>query len=132
MFETLALAVLCLVLLFALVLLPVLVVIKTLQSLFQRLTRELLRDIAESREQIWRNADAPRRERIVRRECAWRTIGRVVGASALVAGGFTTSPVLAVIWVVAAWRALKPITQEMQDASSYRSTGTEDEKPYSW
>jgi hypothetical protein len=130
MFEILT--VVCFVLLSGLVLLPVLVVIKTLQSPFQRPLHELLRDVPDSRERLWRNVDAPRREQIVRQECAWRTIGRIVGAGALVAGAFTTSPVLAVIWVVAAWRALKPIRREMRDASPYRSTGTEDEPPYSW
>jgi hypothetical protein len=95
--------------------------------------RELLRNIMEARKQQWRNADAPTRERIVRDECAWRVIGRVVGAGGLAIGAFiVASPGLAAMWAVVAWRLIKPIKEELRDASSYRSTGAGDEPPYSW
>ena len=85
------------------------------------------------REQKWRDADALQRERIVRDECAWRVIGRIAGAGALVTGAFIIPfSVPAVIWVVAAWRVVKPIAQELSDACSYRSTGANNETPYSW
>lgn len=88
----------------------------------------------EHREQRWRDADAHERARVVRHECAWRVVGRVIGAGGLVLGAFAVgAPVLAVIWGLAAWRCLaKPIQKEMRDACSYRSTGAPDEPPYSW
>jgi hypothetical protein len=130
MFETLSLIVLCLVLL---ILLPVLLVISGVRFLFELPVRELLNDIGYTRKERWRNADPLMRERIVRLECAWRAIGRVAGAGALIVGAFNIgSPALAAMWAVAAWRVVKPIKQEMRDACSYRATGTKDEPPYSW
>jgi hypothetical protein len=85
------------------------------------------------REQKWRDADAQQRERIVRDECAWRVIGRVVGAGGLAVGAITVaSPGLAAMWAVVAWRLVKPTRQDLRDACSYHSTGTSDEPPYSW
>jgi hypothetical protein len=85
------------------------------------------------REQKWRAADAEHRERMVREECSWRVIGRVAGASAVIVYAvFMAPPALAIMSVVAAWRVVKPIKQEMRDACFYRSTGTQEEPPYSF
>ena len=91
----------------------------------------LLRDIAESRRRAWRNADAFGRERMVRMECRWRIIGRTAIAAILLSGAFATaSLVLAIACTVTAWRVIQPTRQEMRNACSYRSTGTNDEPPY--
>lgn len=85
------------------------------------------------RNQKWREADAQQRARLVREECAWRIIGRLVGAGGLVIGALAVaSPGLAVMWALVAWRVVKPIKAEMREACSYRSTGASDEPPYSW
>jgi hypothetical protein len=98
---------------------------------FESPVRKLLHDISEARKWAWRNADAPTRERIVRQECAWRIILRVVGTGALLTVAFATaSPVLALMCAAAAWRVIKPIKQEMREACSYRSTGKNDEPRY--
>src|ERR1017187_6687220 len=100
---------------------------------FELPVRELLGNIIEARKQRWRNADALARERIVRQECTWRVIGRVAGTGALLTvASATASPALALMFAVAAWRVIKPTKQEMRDACSYRSTGAEDEPPWSW
>ena len=76
---------------------------------------EVVSAFIEVREHNWRNADAHRREKIVRQSCGWRVISRVVGAGALVAGAsVTASPALAFACCMAAWRMLKPIKQEMR------------------
>lgn len=83
--------------------------------------------------QRWRDLNAIERQRTVRNECAFRVIGRLIGACGLVIGAFTVvSPGLGVMWVLVALRAIKPIRAEMRKACSYRSTGGSDEPPYSW
>jgi len=100
---------------------------------FKLSVRELLRNIGEAMNQRWRNADALERERIVRLECAFRVIGRVAVSGALLAVALTTaSPALALMCAGAAWRVIQSTRQEMADVCSYRSTGAEDEPPYSW
>jgi len=87
----------------------------------------------QDREQKWEDADAEQRERMVREECAWRIVGRLASAGGLAIGAFTVaSPGLAVIWALVAWRVIRPIKAEMRDACGYRSTGSDDEAPYSW
>jgi hypothetical protein len=116
----------------ALIALPILVVIKAAQLLFERPLGEVVSTVNEVRDHHWRDADAVERERMVRKTCGWRVIGRVVGAGALVGGAsVVASPVLGLACCLAAWRVLKPIEQEMRDACAYRSTGAEDEAPYS-
>ena len=85
------------------------------------------------RERRWRQANAGQRERIVQKECAWRVLGRLLGAGGLVLGAFTVfSPGLAVVWALAAWRMVRPIRSEISDASEFYSTGAPDERPYPW
>ena len=86
----------------------------------------------QSREQEWRTADAEQRQRIVRGECAWRVLGRVAGAGTLIASAFLASPALSVMWILAAWRVIEPTKSEMRSACLYRSSGRNDEPPYSW
>lgn len=87
----------------------------------------------EHREQRWRSADAHERERIVRHECAWRVIGRAVMCGGLAVSAFAwASPPLAVMWGLVALRWVMPIKDDLQHASSYRSTGATDEPLYSW
>ncbi len=109
-----------------------LLVIALLCLLYAKGTRAIV--AYRDRERRWRDADAQQRERTVRDECAWRVIGRVVGAAGLGIGGFTfASPALAAMWAVVGWRLLRPIKNEMREACSYRSTGSRDEPPpYSW
>jgi hypothetical protein len=107
-------------------------VLKAAQSLFERPLNEVVSAVNELRNHNWRNADAVERERMVRRACGWRAIGRVIGAGALVAGAsIAASPALGFAFCLAAWRTLKPIKQEMRDACAYRSTGAEDEERFS-
>lgn len=81
----------------------------------------------------WRESDAVQRQQTVRNECAFRIIGRLIGACGLVIGAFTVvSPGLGVMWALIALRVIKPIRAEMREACSYRSTGATDEAPYSW
>jgi hypothetical protein len=106
-------------------------VIALLCLIYAKGTRTLL--AYQDREQRWRGADANKRERIVREECAWRVLGRLVGAAGLAIGAFTVASAgLAVMWALVAWRLLKPIKSEMTEACGYRSTGSDDEAPYSW
>jgi hypothetical protein len=87
----------------------------------------------QNREQEWRTVDAEQRQRIVREECAWRVLGRVAGGAALIAGALLiASPPLAVMWIYAAWRVINPVKNELRSACSYRSSGKDDESPYSW
>jgi hypothetical protein len=133
MFEIVAVIALLLAILLAIVLLPVLLVFKVAQSLFKPAVDEVVSAVEEVREEAWRKANASEREKLVRKSCGWRVIGRVVGAGALVTGAFiTASPTLVIMWCVAAWRVVKSVKQEMRDAGSYRSTGANDEPPYSW
>ena len=94
--------------------------------------KEVHSAVDEVREHDWRQADAFDRERMVRKACGWRVIGRAIGAGALVTGAvMTASSVLTVACCVAAWRLVKPIRDEMRDACTYRSTGAKDE-PRHW
>jgi hypothetical protein len=87
----------------------------------------------QNRDQRWRDADAEQRERIVRYECAWSVLGRIVCASGLAIGAsIMASPGLAVMWTLVALRVIVPITRDMRNACAYRSTGRSDEEPYSW
>ena len=132
MFEILTVFVLFLLVLSAFILLPILIVLKAAQLLFERPLNEVVSTVNEVRDHHWRNADAVERERMVRKACGWRVIGRVAGAGALVGGAFVaTSSTIGLACCLAAWRILKPIKQEMRDACAYRSTGAEDEGRYS-
>jgi len=132
MFAILTVIVLFLLVLSVLILLPILIVLKTAQFLFERPLNEVVSAVNEVRDHHWRNADAVERERMVRNACGWRVIGRVVGAGALVAGAsIAASPALGFAFCLAAWRTLKPIHQEMRDACAYSSTGTDDESRFS-
>jgi hypothetical protein len=114
------------------VLLPILLVIKAVQLLFEPPLDEVIGAVNEVRDHGWRNADAVEREQMVRISCGWRVIGRVVGAGALVAGAFVaTSSTIGFACCLAAWRMLKPIRQEMREACAYRSSGAADEPRYS-
>jgi len=113
-------------------LLPILIVVKAAQLLFERPLNEVAGAANEVRDHDWRKADAVEREKMVRKACGWRVIGRVVGAGALVAGAsVVASSTIGFACCLAAWRMLKPIKQEMRDACAYRSTGAEDESCYS-
>jgi ABC-type Fe3+ transport system permease subunit len=108
----------------AFIVLPILLVIKAAQVLFERSLKEVVSAVNEGRDHHWRSADPVERERMVRNACGWRVIGRVVGAGALVAGAsIAASPALGFAFCLAAWRTLKPIKQEIRDACAYRSTG---------
>jgi len=132
MFAILTVIVLFLLVLAVFVLLPILLVLKAAQLLFERPLNEVVSAVNEVRDDNWRNADAVEREKIVRKACGWRVIGRVVGAGALVAGAsIAASSTLGFACCLAAWRVLKPIKQEMRDACAYRSTGAEDESRFS-
>jgi len=132
MFAILTVIVLFVLVLSVFVLVPILIVIKTAQLLFERPLNEVVSTVNEVRDYHWRNADAVERESMVRKACGWRVIGRVVGAGALVAGAsIAASPALGFAFCLAAWRTLRPIKQEMRDACAYRSTGADDEPLYS-
>lgn len=116
----------------ALIVLPLLLVLKAAQLLFERPLNEVVSVVNEVPDHNWRNADAVERERMVRKACGWRVIGRMVGAGALVAGAsIAASSTIGFACCLAAWRVLKPIKQEMRDACAYRSTGAEDESRFS-
>ncbi len=128
MFEILTVIVLLLLVLSVSILLPILIVLKAALLLFERPLNEVVSAVNEVRGHNWRNADALEREKMVRKSCGWRVIGRVVGAGALVAGAsIAASSTIGFACCLAAWRTLKPIKQEMRDACAYRSTGAPDE-----
>ena len=132
MLEILVIALFLLALCGALILLPILLLLKAAQLLFERPLKEVVSTVNEVRDHNWKNADAVERERMVRNACGWRVIGRVVGAGALVGGAFVaTSSTIGFACCLAAWRMLKPIKEEMRDAFAYRSTGADDEPLYS-
>lgn len=132
MLEILAVVLFLLAFFAALIVLPILVAIKVARSLFEPAIKEGAGAVNEVRDHHWRNADAVEGEKMVRRACGWRVIGRVVGAGALVAGAsIAASPALGFAFCLAAWRTLKPIQQEMRDACTYRSTGEEGEARFS-
>src|SRR5215467_10051496 len=122
----------CLLLLFALfIFVPILLMIKVAQRIFGFVVEQVRGAADEVREHNWRRANTFEREKMVRKSCGWRVIGRVAGAGALITGAFVvTSPGLVFACCVAAWRVLGPIKQEMRDACAYRSTGAEDEPRY--
>ncbi len=128
MFEILTVIIVLLLVFSVFIILPILLVIKAAQLLLERPLNEVVSAVNEVRDQNWRNADASEREKMVRKVCGWRVIGRVVGAGALVGGAFVaTSSTIGFACCLAAWRTLKPIKQEMRDACAYRSTGAPDE-----
>ena len=132
MLEILVVVLFLLTLFAALVVLPLLIVLKAAQLLFERPLNEVVSTVNQVRDHHWKNADAVERENMVRKACARRVIGRVVGAGALVGGAFVaTSSTIGFACCLAAWRMLKPIKQEMRDACAYRSTGGEDESRFS-
>ena len=114
------------------ILLPILLVVKAAQLLFGPAVKEVHSAVQEVQEHNWRHADAFERERMVRKAAAWRVIGRVASTGALAVGAVTFVPLpLVPICLIAGYRLLKPIRQEMRDACAYRSTGAEDEPRYS-
>jgi hypothetical protein len=128
MFAILTVIVLFVLVVSTVILLPILIVLKAAQLLFERPLNEVVSAVNEVRDHHWRNADAVERERMVRKACGWRVIGRVTGAGALVAGAsIAASPALGFACCLAAWRMLKPIKQEMRDACACRSTRADDE-----
>jgi hypothetical protein len=128
MFEILTVIVLLLLVLSVVIVLPILVVIKAAQLLFESPLNEVVSTVNEVRDHNWRNADAVEHERMVRKACGWRVIGRMVGAGALVGGAFVaTSSTIGFACCLAAWRMLKPIREEMRSACAFRSTGAPDE-----
>jgi hypothetical protein len=130
MFEILTVIVLFLLAFCLLIIAPILLVIKAAQSIFESAVEEVFCD-EEVQKHQWRQANAFERERMVRKSCGWRVIGRFAGAGALVTGVFVaSSPALGVACCMAAWRMLKPIKQEMRDACAYKSTGAADEPRY--
>jgi len=113
------------------ILLPILLVVKAVQLLFGPAVKEVHSAVQEVQEHNWRHADALERERMVHKAVGWRVIGRVAGAGALAAGAVTFAPLPVVpISLLAGYRLLKPIRQEMRDACAYRSTGAKDEPRY--
>ena len=84
MFEILTALVLFLLVLSVLILLPILLILKAAQLLLERPLSEVVSAVNEVRDNNWRNADAAERETMVRKDCGWRVIGRLVGAGALV------------------------------------------------
>jgi len=128
MFEILTVIVLLLLVLSVSILLSILIVLKAALLMFERSLNDVDSAVNEVRGHNWRNADALEREKMVRKSCGWRVIGRVVGAGALVAGAsIAASSTIGFACCLAAWRTLKPIKQEMRDACAYRSTGAPDE-----
>jgi len=123
MLEILVVVLFLLALFAALIVLPLLIVLKAAQLLFEPAINEVVSTVNQVRDYHWRNADAVERERMVRKACAWRVIGRVVGAGALAAGAsIVASSTIGFACCLAAWRMLKPIRQEMHDACAFRET----------
>ena len=120
MFEIAAvIVILCSVL----ILLAILLVVRAAQRIMGATAKHVL---GPADEHAWQRANALERERMVRKACGWRVLGRVVGAGALVTGAtIVASPTLAIMSCVAAWRVIKPIGEEMRDA--IKSTGAEDQ-----
>lgn len=113
-------------------LLPILLVVKAAQLLFGPAVKEVCSAVQEVQRHNWRHADAPERERMVRKATGLRVIGRVVSTGALAVGAATFASLpLVPICLLAAYRLLKPIRQEMRNACAYRSTGAEDEPCHS-
>ena len=128
MFE-LVIAIVCFLLVLSVfIAVPVVLVIRLTQSILGPALKKIGGSVEEAREHDWQQADAPERERMVRRACGWRVIGRVASAGTLVTGASVlASPAVAIMSCVVGWRLIKPIRQEMRDACSYGSTGAKDE-----
>lgn len=125
MFEIAVVIVCLLILCSVLILLAVILVVRAAKEIFGAAAKELL---GSGDEHAWQRANASERERMVRRSCSWRVLGRIVGAGALVTGATVmASPTVAIMWCAAAWRMVKPIKDEMRDACAFKSTGAEDE-----
>jgi hypothetical protein len=121
----------CLLLFALFILVPIVLIIKAAQWIFGTAVEEIRGASDEVQEHKWKHADSFERERLVRKACGWRVIGRVAGAGALVAGAcVVASPALGVACCMSAWRILRPIKEEMREACAYRSTGAEDEPRY--
>ena len=130
MFEVLGVLV-CLLVVF--MVLPILAVIKAAQRLFKPAVEEIISIAQGTQEQKWRQVEPLERERVVRVNAGCRMIGRVLAAGGCAVGAVLTFPTpAAFILGIIGYRLLKPIPQEMLDASSYRSTGQQDEPPHSW
>ena len=128
MFEIFV-AVVCFLLLCSVIV--ILLVIKAAENVIGAAVKEVHQAVGEVSERNWRLADVLERERMVRRACGWRVIGRVVGAGALITGAFVvTSRGLIFGCCMGAWRLLSPVREEMRDACGYKSTGAEDERRY--
>jgi hypothetical protein len=116
----------------AFILLPILLVVRAAQLLFGPAVKEVQSAVQEVRERNWRHADAVQREHMVRKAVGWRVIGRVASAGVLAVGAVTFASLpLVPICLLAGYRLLKPIRQEMRDACAYRSTGARDEPRHS-
>ena len=114
------------------ILLPILLVIRAAQLLFGPAVKEVHSVVQEVQEHNWRHADAFERERIVRKAVGWRVIGRVASAGALAVGAVMLAPLpLVPICLLAGYRLLQPIRQDLREACAYRSTGAEDEPRHS-
>jgi hypothetical protein len=106
MFELLTVIIVLLLVFSAFIILPSLLVIKAAQLLLERPLNEVVSAVNEVRDHNWRNADAVEREKMVRKACGWRVIGRVVGAGALVAGAsIAASSTIGFACCLAAWPA---------------------------
>jgi hypothetical protein len=126
MFEIAAVIVCLLILCSVLILLAVLLVVRAARWMLGAAAKEVL---GPADKHAWQRANAFERERMVRKACGWRVLGRVVGAGALVTGAAVlASPTVSTMWCVAAWRVVKPIRDDMRDACAFRSTGAEDEQ----
>jgi len=129
MFETL-LVIVCFLLLCSVII--IMLVIRAAENVIGAVAKDVHNAVDGVPEREWRQADAFERERMVRRACCWRVIGRAVGAGALVTSAFvTTSSILTIACCLTAWRLVKPIRQEMRGACTYRSTGAKEEPRYS-
>jgi len=125
MFEIGAVIVCLLILCSVLIFLAVLLVVRAALLIVGAAAKDVL---GPADEHAWQRANALERERMVRKACGWRVLGRIVGAGVLVTGAtVVASPTLAIMWCVAAWRVVKPIREAMRYACVFKSTGTEDE-----
>lgn len=87
--SEIAAVILCLLILSSVfILLAVLLVVRAAQWIFRAAAKEVL---GPADEHSWRRANRFERERMVRRACVWRLLGRVVGAGALVPFGISAT-----------------------------------------
>jgi hypothetical protein len=129
MFEIFV-AVVCFLLLSTVIM--ILLVINAAENVVGAVVRDVHDAVDGASDGRWRQAGALERERMVRRACSWRVLGRVAAATALITSGVfvVTSPGLIFGCCVSAWRLLSPIKDEMRDACAYKSTGAEDDPRY--